>query len=188
MPAKARSSPAPGRTSSMRGDGRENVEGGRGLRVEAHQETPVSLARLVMEKSGHVMMAGDGAEAFAKANGIELVDQKYFFTQGRFDALRKCKCRGRPAPAVERNSLLPIKIDMEQWERSRWIKTAISQRRLPPAARRTKKSGASVIHPSSAAARTRTTRPAPSPRQAMANTHSRDRGARYLRPDGIPWF
>jgi beta-aspartyl-peptidase (threonine type) len=32
-----------------------------------------------------------GAEAFAKANGIELVDQKYFFTQERWDALEKVR-------------------------------------------------------------------------------------------------
>lgn len=56
-----------------------------------HIKNPVSLARLVMEKSGHVMMDADGAEAFAKENGVELVDQKYFFTQERWDALQKMK-------------------------------------------------------------------------------------------------
>jgi L-asparaginase / beta-aspartyl-peptidase len=44
-----------------------------------------------MEKSGHVMIDGEGAESFAKENGIELVDQKYFFTQERWDALQKMK-------------------------------------------------------------------------------------------------
>src|SRR5438445_1985448 len=56
-----------------------------------HVKSPISLARLVMEKSGHVMMDSEGAEAFAKENGIELVDQKYFFTQERWDALQKIK-------------------------------------------------------------------------------------------------
>src|SRR6266496_1408092 len=56
-----------------------------------HVKNPISLARLVMEKSGHVMMDCEGAEAFAKENGIELVDQKYFFTQDRWDALQKIK-------------------------------------------------------------------------------------------------
>src|SRR5881398_892388 len=56
-----------------------------------HIKNPVSLARLVMEKSPHVMLDCAGAEAFAKANGIELVDQKYFFTQQRGDALQKMK-------------------------------------------------------------------------------------------------
>jgi L-asparaginase / beta-aspartyl-peptidase len=56
-----------------------------------HIKNPISLARLVMEKSGHVMMDSEGAEAFAKESGIELVDQKYFFTQERWDALQKIK-------------------------------------------------------------------------------------------------
>src|SRR5262249_53857381 len=59
--------------------------------VLKHIKNPISLARLVMDKSGHVMMDGDGAEAFAKENGIKLVDQKYFFTQERWDALQKMK-------------------------------------------------------------------------------------------------
>src|SRR3984893_9263274 len=56
-----------------------------------HIKNPISLARLVMEKSPHVMMAGEGAEAFAKEHGVELVDTKYFFTQERWDALQKLK-------------------------------------------------------------------------------------------------
>jgi L-asparaginase / beta-aspartyl-peptidase len=54
-----------------------------------HVKNPISLARMVMEKSSHVMMIGDGAEQFAKANGVELVDQQYFFTQRRWDELQK---------------------------------------------------------------------------------------------------
>jgi beta-aspartyl-peptidase (threonine type) len=56
-----------------------------------HVKNPISLARLVMEKSPHVMLDCAGAEAFAEANGTELVDQKYFFTQERWDALQKMK-------------------------------------------------------------------------------------------------
>ena len=59
--------------------------------VLQHVKNPISLARLVMEKSGHVMIDGEGAEALAKENGVELVDQKYFFTQDRWDALQKIK-------------------------------------------------------------------------------------------------
>jgi beta-aspartyl-peptidase (threonine type) len=56
-----------------------------------HIKNPILLARLVMEKSPHVLMAGEGAEAFAKENGIEIVDQKYFYTKERWDALEKVK-------------------------------------------------------------------------------------------------
>jgi beta-aspartyl-peptidase (threonine type) len=46
---------------------------------------------MVMEKSPHVMMDGAGAETFAKQNGVELVDQKYFYTQERWQALQRVK-------------------------------------------------------------------------------------------------
>ncbi len=52
-------------------------------------KNPITLARAVMEKSEHVMMAGEGAEKFAAEQKIELVDAKYFWTQHRWDALQK---------------------------------------------------------------------------------------------------
>lgn len=54
-----------------------------------HVKNPITLARAVMEKSPHVMMIGDGAEQFAKEQKIELVDEKYFWTQERWDALQQ---------------------------------------------------------------------------------------------------
>lgn len=54
-----------------------------------HVKNPITLARAVMEKSEHVMMVGDGAEKFAKDQKIELVDEKYFWTQPRWDSLQK---------------------------------------------------------------------------------------------------
>ena len=56
-----------------------------------HIKNPISLARMVMEKSPHVMMDCAGAEAFAKQNGVELVDQKYFYTEERWQALQCVK-------------------------------------------------------------------------------------------------
>jgi beta-aspartyl-peptidase (threonine type) len=54
-----------------------------------HVKNPITLARAVMEKSPHVLMFGDGAEKFAKEKGVELVDEKYFWTQERWDQLKK---------------------------------------------------------------------------------------------------
>lgn len=54
-------------------------------------KSPITLARAVMEKSAHVMMAGAGAETFAAEQGIEFVDPSYFFTQRRWDALQRAK-------------------------------------------------------------------------------------------------
>lgn len=53
-----------------------------------HIKNPISTARLVMEQSEHVMMVGAGAEEFAKAKGVELVDPQYFWTKPRWDALQ----------------------------------------------------------------------------------------------------
>ncbi len=50
---------------------------------------PISLARLVMEKSGHVLLAGPGAEQFAAQNGVDLVDNHYFDTPQRYDELQR---------------------------------------------------------------------------------------------------
>jgi len=52
-------------------------------------KNPISAARAVMEKSEHVMMAGSGAEKFAKQAGLQIVDPSYFFTQDRWDGLQK---------------------------------------------------------------------------------------------------
>ncbi len=57
----------------------------------SHIKNPISLARMVMEKSPHVLLVGDGAEQFAKEHGVKLIDSKYFFTKERWDALQKIK-------------------------------------------------------------------------------------------------
>jgi L-asparaginase / beta-aspartyl-peptidase len=54
-------------------------------------KNPISLARLVMEKSPHVMMVGEGAEIFARQNGVEWVDPKYFYTEERWRQLEEAK-------------------------------------------------------------------------------------------------
>lgn len=50
---------------------------------------PIELARCVMERSRHVMLVGEGAEAFAASHGIELVEQDYFHTPRRWEQLQK---------------------------------------------------------------------------------------------------
>jgi beta-aspartyl-peptidase (threonine type) len=60
---------------------------------------PISLARAVMEKSKHVMLIGDGADAFSKAQGLEQVDPSYFFTEKRWGQLEEeLKAEGLPIP------------------------------------------------------------------------------------------
>ena len=50
---------------------------------------PVLAARAVMEKSSHVLLAGEGAEAFAKKHGVALVRQSHFHTAERLQALKR---------------------------------------------------------------------------------------------------
>ncbi len=45
---------------------------------------PVSLARLVMERSGHVFLAGAGAETFARAQGCTFESEDYFYDEFRY--------------------------------------------------------------------------------------------------------
>lgn len=54
-------------------------------------KNPISLARLVMEQTPHVLLARDGAEQFAEAMDVERVEPSYFFTQDRWDRLQRVK-------------------------------------------------------------------------------------------------
>ena len=48
-----------------------------------HIRNPVLAARKVMENSRHVFFVGEGAEAFAREQGVEMVERTYFSTPER---------------------------------------------------------------------------------------------------------
>lgn len=52
---------------------------------------PIDLARVIMDKSPHVMMAGSGAETYAKEQGLTIVEPSYFYTENRFKSLERVK-------------------------------------------------------------------------------------------------
>lgn len=52
-------------------------------------KNPISAARKVMDETWHVMLSGDGADLFAKEQNLEIVDPIYFYTQRRWDSLKK---------------------------------------------------------------------------------------------------
>lgn len=52
---------------------------------------PILAARAVLENSQHVLFAGEGAEKFAAAQGLEMVAPDFFFTQLRFDQLHRAQ-------------------------------------------------------------------------------------------------
>ena len=68
-------------------DGR-NLKAGAVARVKT-VKNPISAARKVMEETWHVMLSGDGADKFAKEQGLDIVDPSYFYTQRRWESLKK---------------------------------------------------------------------------------------------------
>lgn len=54
-------------------------------------KNPVQLARKVMEKSGHVFLAGEGAEKFAFEQGFEKMNDEYFYTDFRYEQLKSAQ-------------------------------------------------------------------------------------------------
>jgi beta-aspartyl-peptidase (threonine type) len=71
-----------------------SIMDGKGPRAGAvagvrHVMNPIELARLVMEKSPHVMLIGAGAEEFALEQGLVLVPNSYFRTQRREQELKR---------------------------------------------------------------------------------------------------
>lgn len=65
-----------------------SIMDGRDMRAGAvagvqHIKNPVDLARLVMEKSRHVLLIGRGAEDFALEEGMPLISNLYFRTEDR---------------------------------------------------------------------------------------------------------
>lgn len=78
---------------------------------------PISLARAVMEKSKHVMLAGAGADAFSLFAGLEQAEPAWFFTERRWAQLVKAltdmglPIPPRPAGAPAPQAFTPIPDD-----------------------------------------------------------------------------
>lgn len=79
---------------------------------------PISAARAVMENSRHVMLTGEGAEAFAREQALEFVDPAWFFTERRWRSMERAvgdmglplpqRPEGPPEPEEIREGALDI--------------------------------------------------------------------------------
>ena len=113
---------------------------------------PISLARAVMDKSPHVMIVGQGADAFSVRAGLEQVPPSFFFSEARWQALvEQLKREGRPIPPRPAATLPQAPL---------------------PAVRRPNCPAAWATRPSSAPAPMPRTPPVPSPPPARASTSS----------------
>ncbi|NSC24880.1 isoaspartyl peptidase/L-asparaginase [Streptomyces albus subsp. chlorinus] len=63
-----------------------------------HVRNPITAARLVMDKTRHVLLAGQGADDFALEQGLKPVTQDYYYTQRRWDELMRAKGNGDGKP------------------------------------------------------------------------------------------
>jgi beta-aspartyl-peptidase (threonine type) len=75
-------------------------------------KNPVTLARWVMERTPHVYLAGEGAIAFAQAEGMELVAPDYFWTEQSWKALKSERLRaGRTRGSLEHGTVGAVALD-----------------------------------------------------------------------------
>ncbi|MBI4946381.1 MAG: isoaspartyl peptidase/L-asparaginase [Bacteroidetes bacterium] len=61
------------------------VAGARAIR------NPIDGARVVMEKSPHVMFSGEGADTFAREQGLKMEEPAYFYDEKRWQQLQQIK-------------------------------------------------------------------------------------------------
>lgn len=57
-------------------------------------KNPIRLARLVMEKTEHILLGGDGANNFAREMNVEFESDEYFFTDFRYEQLLTARDEG----------------------------------------------------------------------------------------------
>lgn len=58
-------------------------------------KNPVALSRLVMERSDHVFLCGQGAQDFARDLEVPIVPSKYFFSDFRYQQLEEARAKNR---------------------------------------------------------------------------------------------
>jgi beta-aspartyl-peptidase (threonine type) len=71
-------------------------------------KNPISLARLVMRKTPHVLLIGEGAESFAREMQVEMVEPSYFDTERTRRAFEQLKAEANSHGNWRSNSRLEI--------------------------------------------------------------------------------
>ncbi|HSE79660.1 MAG TPA: isoaspartyl peptidase/L-asparaginase [Alphaproteobacteria bacterium] len=79
-------------------DGRSRLAGA--IAAARRTRNPILVARAVMEKSDNVLLAGEGADAFAEEQGFAPVPQVYFATEMRRRALDEIRRLAQISPSA----------------------------------------------------------------------------------------
>lgn len=74
---------------------------------------PISAARLVMDSSVHVMMAGEGADKFASSFGLEVVENSYFHTERRLKQVQEKKAGEEPKVLKKHGTVGCVALDKD---------------------------------------------------------------------------
>lgn len=61
-------------------------------------QNPIEVARLVMNKTPHVLLISDGAEAFTRQQGVKMMPPEYFITEDRRKQLEAIKREEKAKP------------------------------------------------------------------------------------------
>lgn len=69
-------------------------------------KNPIRLARRVMENSPHVLLMGEGAEQFARDQGMDTIDPRWFYTEQRWQSLQKMKAQADKTGMLDTRSPL----------------------------------------------------------------------------------
>lgn len=70
----------------------QNLNAG-GVTGTQRVKNPITAARAVLDHSPHVLLSGQGADDFAKQQGLDIVNQEYFYEESRFRKYEQAKER-----------------------------------------------------------------------------------------------
>ena len=87
-----------------------NLDAGAVAAVE-HLKNPIRAARLILDKSPHVMLVGKGAEQFSTENGLGLCEPEELVTREEQERWEEWKA-GAPAKEVDTGTVGAVAIDM----------------------------------------------------------------------------